>query len=297
MKNKKTNENMKTLIPESWAIPIQMRDRFGEVAGKQRAMFAGGHLLLVLHRLSVHDSRSRQARILWRAPSGQWACTSSGNTADLLKKHVAEFAERAEQLELDLQQAICAADYFQLLQSIGPLHRTSRNLHAALQQAREMVPDDREIIAARDSAGEVERAFELLHQDAKNGLEFTAAEKAEIQSDKAYEMALSAHRLNVLAALFFPITAISSIFGMNFHSGLETIPGSWMFWGILGGGFLSGVLLMQLIKQNPLPRSSAKKHGKKLQRKIPDKAPGKRLKPKKEKPVIEAGPRFTATYQ
>jgi len=242
---------MKTIFPETWNLPPQIRERFGDVAGRQRAMFSEGHLLLVLHEPPASNSKSRNARILWRNPEGGWAWTSNGSTTQLLKKHVAEFSERAERLEAHLQNASCAADYFNLLQAIAPLHRTSRNLHTTLQQARESVPDDREIIAARDAAGEIERAFELLHADAKNGLDFTAAEKAEIQSDKSYEMALSAHRLNVLAALFFPVTAISSIFGMNFHSGLETIPGSWMFWGVLGGGFLSGVLLMQLITNSP----------------------------------------------
>lgn len=295
---------MKTLIPESWDIPLQIRERFGDSAGRQRSMFAGGHLLLVLHQLPAHNNRNRQARILWRAPSGEWAWTTNVSTNDLLKKHIAGFAERAEMLEAELQGAICAADYFKLLQSIGPLHRTSRNLHAALQQAREMVPDDREIIAARDAAGEVERAFELLHQDAKNGLEFTAAEKAEIQSDKAYEMAVSAHRLNILAALFFPITAISSIFGMNFHSGLETIPGSWMFWGILGGGFVSGVLLMQVIKQSPSAAQSNKRKGGKALRKKLEKPQSKQLKPVKGKALkgkaitqIKAdAPQFSASY-
>lgn len=287
---------MKTIIPESWEIPIQIRERFGDSAGRQRAMFADGHLLLVLHQLPAQNSRNRQARILWRAPSAEWTWTTNGSTNDLLKKHIAGFTERAELLEIDLQKANCAADYFELLQSIGPLHRTSRNLHAALQQAREMVPDDREIIAARDAASEVERAFELLHQDAKNGLEFTAAEKAEIQSSKAYEMAVSAHRLNILAALFFPITAISSIFGMNIHSGLETVPGSWMFWGILGGGFFTGVLLMLVIKKGPETTIPTNRKGGKLAGKTPEKNIGKRVKPAKVKRIKEDSVRYTASY-
>ena len=244
---------MKTIVPEDWEVPKQIRDRFGESAGRQRAMNANGHLLLVLHAPPGPNDRDRQGRLMWRAPSGAWRWTEDGSTTGLLKKHLAGFSQRAEQLESQLQSAWYAADYFTLLQEITPLHRTSRNLHATLQAARDMVADDKEVIVARDMAGDLERAFELLYTDAKNGLDFMAAQKAELQSERSYEMAMSAHRLNLLAALFFPITAISSIFGMNFSSGLEGLPGTWLFWGILAGGFLSGLLLTQVIARKPKP--------------------------------------------
>jgi Mg2+ and Co2+ transporter CorA len=244
---------MKTIVPEDWDVPVQIRARFGDSAGRQRAMMANGHLLLVLHEPPGPNDRDREARLIWRSPDGSWRWTSDGATTNLLKKHIALFASRAEQLENQLQSANCAADYFELLQAITPLHRTSRNLHATLQSARDMLSEDKDVIIARDAAGDLERAFELLYTDAKNGLDFTAAQKAELQSQRSYEMAMSAHRLNLLAALFFPVTAISSIFGMNFPSGLEAIPGQWLFWGILGGGFLTGVLLTQVIAQKPQP--------------------------------------------
>lgn len=244
---------MKTIVPEDWEVPKQIRDRFGESAGRQRAMNANGHLLLVLHAPPGPNDRDRKGRLMWRAPSGAWRWTEDGSSTGLLKKHLEGFSQRAEQLESKLQSAAYAADYFDLLQEITPLHRTSRNLHATLQTARDLVADDKEVIVARDMAGDLERTFELLYTDAKNGLDFMAAQKAELQSERSYEMAMSAHRLNLLAALFFPITAISSIFGMNFSSGLEAFPGTWLFWGILTGGFLSGLLLTQVIAQKPKP--------------------------------------------
>jgi len=250
---------MMTIVPEDWDVPVQFRARFGDSAGRQRAMSANGHLLLVLHEPPGPNDRERDARLIWRSPDGNWKWTSDGTTTHLLKKHIATFAVRVEQLESQLQSASCATDYFELLQAITPLHRTSRNLHATLQAARDMLADDREVIVARDAAGDLERAFELLHVDAKNGLDFTAAQKAELQSQRGYEMAMSAHRLNLLAALFFPVTAISSIFGMNFPSGLESIPGQWLFWGILGGGFLTGVLLTQVIAKKPQPIDAPEK--------------------------------------
>ena len=82
-------------------------------------------------------------------------------------------------LDERLQQAAAARDYYNLLQAIAPLHRTIRNLHATLQQARELLPADRDLINLRDNAGELERTVELLHHDIDNGLEFTAAREAE----------------------------------------------------------------------------------------------------------------------
>ncbi len=246
---------MKTIVPEHWEVPVQIRDRFGDSAGRQRAMVADGHLLLVLHKAPGPNDRERKGCLLWRNPAGVWAWTADGSTNHLLKKHVASFAERVEELEIQLQNAYYAADYFALLQAIAPLHRTSCNLHATLQKARDLMPDDREIIVARDAAGDTERAFELLYMDAKNGLDYTAAQRNELQSQRTYEMSVTAHRLNVLAAIFFPITAISSIFGMNFSTGLETLPGTYVFWGILGGGFLSGLILSKVISEKPTART------------------------------------------
>ena len=141
---------MKTIVPATWTIPAQLQARLGDSAGRQRAMTADGHLLLVLHEPPGPDDRVRKARLFWRQPSGEWNSSTKGAGPQALKKHLAEFSERVDQLENKLQAADGAADYFQLLQEVAPLNRNSRNLHAALQQAREMVPDDRDLIVARD---------------------------------------------------------------------------------------------------------------------------------------------------
>lgn len=258
---------MKTIVPDTWKIPSQIRDRFGDSAGRQRAMTANGHLVLVLHQPpNQNSSRDRSARIVWRDPSGTWAWNTDGGTTQLLKKHVAEFAEHAEHFENEIQAATCADDYFRILQAVSPLQRTSRNLHAALQQAREMIPDDREIIASRDAAGDVERSFELLYIDAKNGLDYTVAQKTELQSQRSYEMAVSAHRLNVLASVFFPITALSSIFAMNYSLGPESVLSTSLFWGVIGFGSLSGLILSRTVQKQspplPIPVSSVKPNSK-----------------------------------
>ena len=243
---------MNSIVPDTWNLPQQLIARFGDSAGKQRAMFADGHLLLVLHDPPSPNKRERQAKLIWRSPNGSWACNTDGSETDLLKKHLASYSAQVEQLENLVQTATCADDYFYLLQAIAPLHRSSRNLHSTLQQARDLVAEDRDIIIARDSAGDIERAFELLHLDAKNGLDYTVAKKTELQSQQSYEMAVSAHRLNVLAAIFFPITALSSIFAMNPALAPAALLNSPVFWTVLGAGAFTGLLLSKSVVSKPV---------------------------------------------
>ena len=65
------------------------------------------------------------------------------------------------------------------------------------------------------------RTAELLVQDAQFGLSYIAARQSEAQAESAARMAATAHRLNVIAALFLPLTAVASVLGMDIHSGLS----------------------------------------------------------------------------
>lgn len=242
---------MKTLLPPGWQAPREFFTRLGEGPGRQRAMFADGHLLLVLHE-PPEPGEAMRGRLFWREPDGSWKSNSLGTGIQSLRQHVAEFAERIDKLEDRLQVAVGANDYFAILQAIVPLYRGVRNLHGTLQSAREMVPDDREIIVLRDRAGEAERAAELVHGDAKNGLDFTIARQAELQAHRGFEMAVSAHRLNILAAIFFPIATVSAIFGMNLKHGVVAMGAPWDFWGLVAFGLISGLLLTAVITTRPI---------------------------------------------
>lgn len=89
---------------------------------------------------------------------------------------------------------------------------------------------DRDLIAVRDLAQDTERACELLHGYAKDGLEFTIARNAEQNARNTEHVIHSGHQLNLLAALFLPITALGSLLGMNLMHGLETWNAPWTFW-------------------------------------------------------------------
>jgi Mg2+ and Co2+ transporter CorA len=222
-------------------------------------MFGDGHLLLVLHAPPQVGEDQRTGRLFWREADGSWKSNALGTGVAALKSHLAEFAARLDQLDDELQTAASSHDFYRLLQAIAPLHRTARNLHATLQQAREMLPADRELINVRDAAGELERTAELLHGDIKNGLEFIQANQSEEQTRRSYEMTVAAHRLNLLVAMFFPIATLSTIFGMNLTHGLEVYNTPAAFWGVLLAGFVCGLLLTGVVASRPPQPAPAKR--------------------------------------
>jgi len=233
----------KSILPAVWEIPPKFLDRLGEKAGRQRAMFADGHLLLVLHGLPQPDDTERKGRYFWRKPDGVWSSDEFGSGPNALVRHLGEYASALERLEEQDETAAGIEDYFAVLQELAPIHRASRNLHTAFQQAREMCPEDRDIINFRDRAYRIERTAELLYQDARNSLDFAIAKRTEEQALSSQKMSVSAHRLNVLAAFFFPIATLTALFGVNLKIGFEEVAPPFPFLGLLVLGLLLGYLL------------------------------------------------------
>lgn len=210
-------------------------------------MLAEGHLLMVLHKVPTPGESEREAVLFWRDSKGNWKSTAGGTGLGDLMELLASFAKRVEELEALFEKASDAGAYFELLTSSAPLLRTLRNLHHALQVAREGVPTDRNILNARDKAVDLERSVELMHTDARNGLDYMIARQAEEQARHSGELVQSSYRLNLLVALFLPLTAIASLFGMNLANGLEEIKSPALFWGILIVGLGMGFVLKSAV--------------------------------------------------
>ena len=213
---------MKTKLPEKWKIPESLSKRFGyKGAGKQRAMAADGHLLLILHKLD--EKLEREAIIFWRNPKGEWRDSMNGNGMYRLNCLIWDYSEQEILLSNKYEKAVKPEDYFDLLETLTPLVRTVTATAQALQQARELQggPD---IIDLRDETQEIAQDLEILYTDAKNGLEYTVAKRAEEQASYALKTSRSTDKLNILVAVFLPITAMSGIFGMNMKNGLEDMP-------------------------------------------------------------------------
>ena len=234
-----------TVLPKLWTLPEAIRNRLGRDAGPQRAMFEEDHLLLILHQIPEPDEHTRKAALFWRSPAGEWRSNLGGAGLNPLLERLKAYDERLTQLETAENRAATAAEYHSVLEQLAPVVRSSRGLHRALQQARDLVKTEHALINFRDQAAAAERNAELLMQDAQFGLNFTVAKQAEAQAATAKQMAVTAHRLNLLAAVFLPVTALASVFGMEIHSSLRDTPVN--FWLICSLGMLIGVLLGGLL--------------------------------------------------
>ncbi len=242
-------------IPAIWEVPQTLRDRLGTQVGRQRAMEAEGHLLLVLHQPPKPDETLRTGCFFWRKPDGTWSSSEFGTGASGLERHLDSYAALIEQFDRREETAKSPADYFHLLECLAPLHRAIRNMYATLQDARQMVRTDRGIIDARDRAYVLERTADLLTIDVKNALDYLVARKVEEQSDASQTMAIASHRLNVLAAFFFPLATLSAIFGMDLPHGLEDLPRPWPFLAVLAVGLICGFVLKSFVGA-PLGRTT-----------------------------------------
>ena len=125
--------------------------------------------------------------IFWRSPEATWRATGTGAAGiGPLKRLMQDYVEAVTAANEQLERAKTAEEYFKLLQLLAPLARSTRNLHRALQDARDAAGDDKELITLRDRAYEVERDTELLHGDASGQhAARTAIFRGEGQSEEA----------------------------------------------------------------------------------------------------------------
>lgn len=235
------------LVPPQWELPNAIRNRLGEEVGRQRAMIHQGHLLLVLHAVPEPDESSRQGRFFWRSPEGAWSPKALRHGGSPVGELIQEYNQRLDQLDADEDTACSAKEYFGVLTYLNPLLRSLRNLHAALQHARESLPEVRELIVLRDRAYSVLRRAELLQADARNTLEFIIAQQSERHAAASQRQATSAHRLNVLAALTFPLLTLCALFGVNLRHGFEqydAVAAPWPLLVVTGIGVGLGVAVL-----------------------------------------------------
>lgn len=235
------------VIPSTWELPPEITSRFGEKAGRQRLMEHAGHLLLVLHQVPAPDSNERHGVLFWRKPDGTWETAEKGGGIAALRRHVDSYGQAVEDLDDQLDTTRAADGLFRILSAVAPLLRSAKNLHSVLQSARESAVNDKDIITLRDQAYSIERTADLLRIEAKNALDFDIARRAEEQAAKSEEISHAAHRLNVLAALFLPITAVSSVLGVNMPIGIEAWLTPGRFWTLMFFSLIIGFVLKQLV--------------------------------------------------
>jgi Mg2+ and Co2+ transporter CorA len=227
-------------IPSNWKLPEVITNRLGSSAGKQRVIAEDGHILVVLHKIPGKDDNHRETLFLWRDTQNQWHSSERGNGLGVLTEHLDKYSKLEEKLDQQYEEAAVSGDYFDLLEMLAPVQRTIKNTSTTLQTAREIAGS--EIIDYRDRAEELQRSFDLLYIDCKNGLEYAIAKKAEEQSELQKQALNVGHRLNIIMALFLPVTAAASLLGMNVPHGLET-SSPWVFASIVGFFGILGLLM------------------------------------------------------
>lgn len=230
-------------LPEHYQVEPELLEQFSNRPGHQRCVEGRDELLLVIHDVPQPGIPEREAVFFWKRQDRRWTQPGGPGLSEL-GELLERYADAIDRHESAIDEADTAARIFEILRHSGPLARSTRNLVHALEQTLAADPDDREIRSFRDRARELERAAELLNNDARLALEFLRAERAEEHSRSSARLGRIAFRMNLLAGFFLPLMALSSVFGMNVR-----IPGFMdpQFWGILLAGILIGALLLWLV--------------------------------------------------
>lgn len=234
---------MAKIVPDLWPLPAPLRQKLGTRAGRQRLLTHDGHAVLVLHHVPRPNEHGRRPAVFWRLPDGSWRASPGADDVATLRTHLETYITAIEEIDERLEHAKRASEFFTLLRTARPLHRAARNLNAVLTALKEMCPDDAEVLALRDRAYDIERQAELEVGDAENGMEFMVAQRAEEQAAISQRIAEESHRLNLLAAICLPVTALGAVLGMNLQNGLEALPEPATFWIVVGVAFAFGFLL------------------------------------------------------
>jgi Mg2+ and Co2+ transporter CorA len=241
------------LLPVDWAVPAPFKERLGTNVGRQRLMLHDNNLLLILHNVPEAEQLEREGCFFWRNAEGGWKSSHYGEGIESLNKHIDQFTDKLEYYDQQEQHAKQAKEYFEILNGMAPLYRSIGPLHQVLHQARQACPKDRNLISIRDRSYDLERTAELFFNGTRSALEFLVAWRTEQQSFDSHSMAVSAHRLNVLAAFFFPLSILSSLFGGSYKDVMEgTFPG-WSFGAIVITSILCGVILTKLLSHKDEP--------------------------------------------
>jgi len=213
-----------------WSLPSEITVRLGsESWGAQRAIYEVKHLLLVLHAPPKTDGNEREHEVFLRSPEGKWLHKGNDHGEHALNKFMEDYLLLHNELENRFEKASNIDALFAIIDHLIPLARSANNTKQALQAARESLGNDAFIIDMRDRSVDIARGFELLLADARLALEFRLARSSEAQARAAEVSNRAQHKLNILAAIAFPLMSVSAVFGMNLYSGMENLP-VFVFW-------------------------------------------------------------------
>lgn len=231
----------KSIIPKSWNVSETIRKRVGESVGRQRLIAEDGELLVVLHQLPrAEDKGRREGALFWIDSAGNWKSTPSSGGRSELKALVESYRKRIAELDLALDASEEPSSIHAVIDEATPVDRAGRHLQQVVSELRKALPDDLDILEIRDLAVDMDRAGDLLTQDARYSLDLMIAKSSAAQAKDANKAAKEAQKLNRLAAFFFPLMTIASVFGMNEPSEIASNP---MIWAAVAIGLTLGAIV------------------------------------------------------
>jgi hypothetical protein len=237
----------------NWKLPAAIEARLGtESYGSQRAIYEDQHLLLVLHEPPTGSQNEREVAVFLRQPSGKWLYHGVENGDFALKQLLDRYRSKLAELDDRGSKASSADELFQILDQAIPMARAASNMKEALQTAREILKPDPQLIDARDQAVELARGLELLVADARLTLDYRLARNAEEQVRASLAVNRAQQKLNILAALTFPLMTLATVFGMNLRSGMESMS-PMVFWSVLAAGIVLGLSVRSWVAPDATP--------------------------------------------
>lgn len=82
-------------------------------------------------------------------------------------------------------------------------------------------------------------------------MDVAVVKRAEEQAAASHRMLVSAHRLNIMAALFFPFATLGAIFGTTLTENWSWSQSELAFAAFLLAGMLAGLMLAAFISREP----------------------------------------------
>ena len=235
------------LVPPNWQLPSELRRRLGLSVGRQRIMEHEGHLVIVAHDVPSPGEDQRRGVLIWRDDSGQWRASNGDPGIAAIEMLLNRYEKRIDQFDQAEVSAQGADQYLPLLEGLAPVTRAIRNLQSILGEARKALPDEFELINHRDRAYDLSRTAELTYQFAKDSMDVAVVRKAEEQAVASEKMEIASHRLNIMAALFFPLATLASVFGTTLTENWSWSETATPFYIFLAGGLMAGFVLAKVI--------------------------------------------------
>jgi hypothetical protein len=233
------------LVPSNWSnFPEEFSSRLGSTVGRQRVMASAPHLLIVAHMVPEHDEASRRGVLFWRDEKNEWRCSNGDPGKVAITMHLDRYAKKIEHYEAQEAAAVGADDYLPLLEGLAPIVRSTRNLLESMEEARKV---DRSLIDHRDRSYDLSRQADLLYEDAKNSMDVAIVRRADEQAQATRQMTIAAHRLNMLAAMFFPFATLGAIFGTTLTDNWSWSHSAIPFATFIFIGLFVGLAMAQLI--------------------------------------------------